>query len=369
MPHKKQKLFSNGLEYEILYFFKQDEFKKVFKALRKDPSTGLNQEVLVKVFSKPQAYEEFKSLSQVASPYCVRLLGFESFGGDQALILESIKGVSLYRLLSHYRLRNEESFYLLNSIYKALKDLRRYNLSHGDLSLHNVLVDEEAQIKLIDFGGGNYEKAQLGTVPFTAPEVKKGFRPGLSSDLYSLGVIAEFFNQPGLLENLKNSPQSTKDLERVFLDLSKNPLLSSDPAERHFKEREVMDLPEVLKSLSIKVKELLDEMELRHCQTIKKFSASSFRWLSLMRNTVAGLALLFLVGNHSYTPAFGLLKIYTHKWFFVQNPVGSSYTPLSLLLKEGWHEIQWKNESSKGEKKVFVPKEKVLVLNDNFFQK
>ena len=372
MPRKKQKLFSKGLEYEILFCFKQDESKKVFKALRKDPSTGLNQEVLVKVFSKPELHEEFESLSQVLSPYCVRLLGFENFGQEQALILESIKGVSLSQILSHYRLRKEESSYLLNSIYRGLKDLKHYGLSHGDLSLDNILVDEKAQVKLIDFGKGNYEKGSFYTIPFVAPEVKKGFRPHFASDLYSLGVISEFFNNPCLLDELKNPSQLEKELESSTLFL-KNPLLSSDPSKRQFKEREEKGKRKTLQSLSIKVKELLAEMEFRRCETVRKTSPAPFHWsvppwVSLFRNAGVLLALLCLTGSHSYNPTFGLLKIYTHKWFFVESPLVKAYTPLNLLVKEGWHKIQWKNQSSKGEKRVFVPKEEVLVLNDNFFQ-
>ena len=371
MPYKKQKLFSKGLEYEVLFYFKQDEFKKVFKALRKDSTTGLNQEVLVKVFSKSQAYEEFQSLSQVSSPYCVRLLGFENFGEDQALVLESIQGVSLFQILSHYRLKKEEKSYLLNSIYKGLKDLNRCGLSHGDLSLDNVLVDEQARIKLIDFGRGNYEKGCFYTLPYVAPEVKKGFRPDFLSDLYSLGVISEFFDEPSLLNEIKESSQFEKDQDPTpFFNVKQNPLLSSDPLERRFQEREKIENPEILKSLSIKVKELLAEMEFRRCETLrKKVPEVLFKWSSFCRNMGVILTLLFFVGSHSYTPKnYGLLKIYTHQWFFVESPLVQDYTPLNLLLKEGWHEIQWKNESSKGKKRVFIPKEEVLVLNDNFFQ-
>ena len=370
MPDKKQKLFSRGLEYEVLFCFKQDKHKKVFKALKKDSSTGLKQEVLVKIFSRSQPYEEFKSLSEVISPYCVRLLGFERFGQDQALILESIKGVSLFQLLSHYRLKKKESSYILNSIYKGLKDLKHYGLAHGDLSLDNVLINEKAQVKLIDFGRGNYEKESFYTLPFTAPEVRKGFRPRFSSDLYSLGVISEFFDNPKLLNQMKESSPSEKEMENSFLSsaVKKNPLLSPDPLKRQYQEDKQKENLEALKSLSIKVKELLAEIEFRQCQTIKKTPVDSFNWISFFRNTGVALVLLFFIGSQSYTPAFGLLKIYTHKWFFVENPLIQSYTPLNVLMKEGWHEIQWKNQASKGKKRVFIPKEEVLVLNDNFFQ-
>jgi len=365
MPYKNQKLFSKGLEYEILFCFKQKRDKKVLKALKKDKLTGLNQEVLLKVFSNSEIfYEEFQSLSAVTSSYCVRLLGFERFGRDQALVLESIRGVSLFQLLTHYRLKEEEKSYLLNSIYKGLKDLNHYGLSHGDLSLDNVLIDESAKLKLIDFGRGNYEKESFYTVPFAAPELRKGFRPSFSSDLYSLGVIAEFLETPQLLDQLKDS---SRDQALKFDSFCKdNPLLSSDPLKRQYQERE--ENPKALQSLTIKVKNLLAEMDFRQCQTLKNTPELSLSWFSFLRNTGVALLLLFFVGSQSYAPAYGLLKIYTHKWFFVENSVIKSYTPLNVLMKEGWHELEWKNQVSEGKKRVFIPKEEILVLNDSFFE-
>ena len=418
MPNKKQKLFSKGLEYEILFCFKQNKSKRVFKALKKDPVTGFQQEVLIKVVPKPQAIEEFKSLSQVASPYCVRLLGFENFGDEQALILESIKGVSLFQLLNHYRLKQKEKDYLIHFIYKGLQDLNQCGLSHGDLSLDNVLLDEKAHIKLIDFGRGNYEKGQFYTLAFVAPEIKKGFRPCLQSDLYSLGVISEFFNNPHLLDHLKSETEmdfyDIQNKDKSFAKSSHNksshnkdnPLLSLDPEKRIFKESPPIEDKKVLKSLSIKVKEILAEMEFRQCETIRKkpsFSLKNLlsgqllkehalpqkklalhklflgRWLafltpsshssSALKTSFLILAFFFLTGSQpsSKTP-YGLVKIYTHKWFFVKSPLVQSYTPFIFLAQPGWHKMQWENNSSEGEKRFFVSKKETLVLNDNFFQ-
>ena len=97
-------LVAKGIEYQILFSFKQDSSKQIFKALRKDNLTGVQQEVLLKIFLKEkESYrEEFESLSQIFSPYCVRLFGFENFGSKQALVLEYIKGVSLFQLAENF---------------------------------------------------------------------------------------------------------------------------------------------------------------------------------------------------------------------------------------------------------------------------
>ncbi|MBC6415006.1 MAG: protein kinase [Bdellovibrionales bacterium] len=358
MPYKNQSLFAKGLEYEILYCFKQDKHKQVFKALRKETSTGLKQEVLVKIFLDSRFQEEFESLSKVISPYCVRLFGFENFGKKQALILEYINGVSLFQLLKQFSLKEKESSYILNCIYKGLKALKSYGISHGDLSLDNVLIDEKAQIKLIDFGRGNYEKESFFTVPFVAPEILKGFQPNFLSDLYSLGVLSILLKENSFLKDLQNLPLTR--LEKT------HSLLSLDPLKRVFSEKTTDS--KSLKSLSFKVKELLSELDSKRCQTMKQKPATSFHVKMWIRFVFIGLIVLCSTGSYPYKQTYGLLKIYTHKWFLIESSDVKSYTPLNLLLEEGWHQIKWKSHTSEGEKKIFISSKKKLILNDTFFQ-
>ena len=382
MPYKNQKLTAKGLEYEILFYFKQDSHKKVFKALRKDPETGLTQEVLVKVFLDSKVYNEFESLSQVISPYCVRLLGFESFGKNQALILEYINGVSLFQLLKHFRLKEEEASYILNNVYKGLKDLNSYGLNHGDLSLDNILIDDKAQIKLIDFGRGNYEKEIFYTSPFAAPEILKGFQPNFLSDLYSLGVLSVLFKQADPLNNLNKI--SFSDLEKTYPLLSLDPLkrtkwkqqkeqvkplqpsLSSGPLKKALSEKQKEQT--ALKSLSIKVKELISEISLRRYETVKQMKNPSSRLTAPFKVFLTALIFFFSLGSHSYKPVYGLVKIYTHEWLWIESSQIKSYAPLNLLLEEGWHKIKWESQAAQGKKNILISNKKILILNDSFFQ-
>ena len=68
-------------------------------------------------------------------------------------MLEYIKGgKSLSTGRRNFSLKPGEIQHILTSIYKGLKDLNKQGICHGDLSLDNVLIDEKAHIKLIDFG-------------------------------------------------------------------------------------------------------------------------------------------------------------------------------------------------------------------------
>lgn len=360
----KKHLISKGISYQVLFSYKQDSTKQIFKALRKDELEGVEQEVLLKIFLNEQKNyrKEFESLSQVVSPYCVRLLGFENFSDKKALVLEYIKGVSLSQLIENFSLNEKEVKYILTSIYKGLLDLSQQGFCHGDLSLDNVLIDEKAHIKLIDFGEANYDQEVHGTPPFIAPELFQGARANFLSDLFSLGVIEVILKTPFPLSSLKE--MQFKDFE------SSSPLLFLDPKKRVFSYDKTYIIPKKdLKILSYKVKDLLIAVESRNNPTLKnpklkKQASSGF----LFRLSTLIFMFLF-VGPSSQASGTlqGFLKVYTNKWLFLSIGSFQSYSPLSLPLKEGWYSLSWRNQNKDGEKKVFIPKGKTILLKDSHF--
>ena len=358
-------LIAQGIRYQILFAFKQDSSKQVFKALRKDEHTGIQQEVLLKIFlDKKESYkEEFESLSHVFSPYCARLLGFENFNNKKALVLEYIKGVSLSQLIENFSLNSKEIQHILYSIYKGLEDLNKQGFCHGDLSLDNILIDEKAHIKLIDFGKANYKLGAQGTPPFLAPEIYKGAKANFLSDLYSLGVIEAVLHKPYPLSSLKD--MKLEDFE------SDSPLLSSDPHQRFFSyetQKKPIDKSD-LKSLSYKVKDLLSFMESRRCETLKNPVPKPPLVFNFIKSFALILIFMFagMAGSQSYWPSHSLVKIYTNEWFKIRVGGFESYTPLILPLETGWHFIEWKNKNSQGKTKIFVSRGKELFLNDKSF--
>src|SRR6202000_2168874 len=75
----------------------------------------------------------------------------------------------------------------------------KHGVVHRDLKPENIMVDEQDQIKLIDFGIAMKEDARritfvdlsatLGTPDYIAPEQVKGQRGDQRSDIYALGVM------------------------------------------------------------------------------------------------------------------------------------------------------------------------------------
>ena len=353
-------LKSRGLTYEIVSTLKESKGASVYKALRKHKSFPLSQEVILKTFSSVSACaEEFESLKQAKSPYCRKLLGLEILSKKLCLVLEFIKGVSLFKLLECFCLDEKEIQNLLIQIFKGLKDLESAHLCHGDLSLHNIILDEKAQIKLIDFGKANYKNELQGTLPFVAPEVLKGVKPNLKSDLFSLGVI-EFF-----LKNTKNIHSLKEESSSFFV--TKSILNHLDPTERKFLFEKENLTP--LRSLEEKVNYLLKRDQAKEWQTEKLKVKEPFYFLikKSLFFLVFLLSSFITVSSEKQSVGVGVLSIRTHKWVYLQNKEFKSYSPKEVLLPSGPYTLSWKSEIRSGIKKVHIPKGRTLILNDKDF--
>ncbi|WP_427968300.1 protein kinase domain-containing protein [Altererythrobacter sp.] len=91
---------------------------------------------------------------------------------------------------------------IVRQIASGLLAMHRREMVHRDLRPHNVLIDEDGTVKIIDFGSvavagvreiappAEGEAAYAGTLQYSAPELYRGMPAGPASDLYSLGTIA-----------------------------------------------------------------------------------------------------------------------------------------------------------------------------------
>jgi serine/threonine protein kinase len=77
----------------------------------------------------------------------------------------------------------------------VLSYMQGKNVVHRDLKLENILVDEQLNLKVADFGFATYKKINAldsyrGTMTYMAPEIKEGKTyDGKKSDIFSTGVI------------------------------------------------------------------------------------------------------------------------------------------------------------------------------------
>ena len=83
----------------------------------------------------------------------------------------------------------------MSQLKNGLKYLYENNIMHRDLKPHNILLDDNNDLKITDFGFARYVKDDMlintlcGTPIYMAPEIIKHKKYNNKSDLWSLGII------------------------------------------------------------------------------------------------------------------------------------------------------------------------------------
>jgi serine/threonine protein kinase len=116
------------------------------------------------------------------------------------MVMEWVEGRLLRSILQDLKkLPQERARKIAIRVCEALDHIHSRGVSHRDLKPENIMVDDDDQIKLIDFGIAGKAGARrltfgklsqvMGTPDYISPEQVKGKRGDGRSDLYSLGVI------------------------------------------------------------------------------------------------------------------------------------------------------------------------------------
>ena len=128
----------------------------------------------------------------------------KTFNGEERsrlyMVMEWVDGRLLRTILNEEKkLPAERAVKIALGICDALDYMHKRGIVHRDLKPENVMVGEDDQIKLIDFGIAMKEDARrltfvnvsslLGTPDYISPEQVKGGRGDQRSDIYSVGII------------------------------------------------------------------------------------------------------------------------------------------------------------------------------------
>ena len=116
------------------------------------------------------------------------------------MVIEWVDGRLLRTILNEEKkLSIDRASTLAHRICDALDYMHKHGIVHRDLKPENIMVDENDQIKLIDFGIAMKEDARrltfvnvsslLGTPDYISPEQVKGALGDQRSDIYSMGII------------------------------------------------------------------------------------------------------------------------------------------------------------------------------------
>ena len=180
---------------------------------------------------------ERQILADLTHPNIARLYdGGTTLNGLPYFVMELIEGQSIVAWAKQKNLNIEARLELFNAACRAIAYAHRNLIVHRDITPNNILVTDEGDVKLIDFGIAKpksdhvermADETSLNSLSFTpgfaAPERSKGGNPNTLSDIFSLGKLLEHLlaDQPKQLEIqsiIEKATQTNPDQRYVSAD-------------------------------------------------------------------------------------------------------------------------------------------------------
>lgn len=158
-------------------YLEDKEFIKKF-VIEAQSVANLNNQNIVKIYDVGQHIEDSKTYNYI--------------------VMEYIKGKTLNELIKDKgRLNSNAVVSISKQIANALDCAHKHHIIHRDIKPHNIIIDENLNVKVTDFGIARiatsstitYTSSVLGTVHYISPEQAKGKFIDEKSDIYSLGVV------------------------------------------------------------------------------------------------------------------------------------------------------------------------------------
>ena len=172
---------------------------------------GLGREVAIKELvpsaaADPTALKRFLQEAQVMArtshPNLVQVHDLEQIGAANYIVLEFVRGKSLRDWLNHGDIPLPQVFAVMHGVLQALDYAHRHSIVHRDMKPENVLLSDEGQVKVADFGiarltddsvspGNTATKTgtTVGTPQYMSPEQVASSKVDGRSDLYSAGIM------------------------------------------------------------------------------------------------------------------------------------------------------------------------------------
>ncbi|MGO9339135.1 MAG: serine/threonine-protein kinase [Terracidiphilus sp.] len=150
----------------------------------------------------PVLFDRFKREADIGEkldhPKVMRVFGSEPRSRIY-MVMEWCEGRLLREILDEGRIPQERAIRIATGVLDGLEYIHAHGIVHRDLKPENIMVDDNDNLKLIDFGIAGDASAKrltyanftaaIGTPNYISPEQVKGKRGDGRSDIYSMGVI------------------------------------------------------------------------------------------------------------------------------------------------------------------------------------
>lgn len=296
------------------------------KVLRGDLSSD---EKFVRRFQR-----EALSASSLSHPNIVEVYDVGEDNGLYYIVMEYIDGKTLKQLLKKRgSLTLSEAIDIMLQITDGMAHAHDSYIVHRDLKPQNIMIKDDGQIKITDFGIAmalnatqlTQTNSVMGSVHYLPPEQAAGKGCTIQSDIYSMGIIfyelltgelpfkgdsaveialkqmkdplpdVHKMNKdiPQSIENIilkataknpKNRYQNVREMYQDLLTALNDDRMNEEPYVYPYKEHEVDDATKVMKPI--------DEGEPIATPIVDETEKKTNKWIKILAGVLAGIALI-----------------------------------------------------------------------------
>lgn len=192
-----------GNRYEIMEKIGEGGMAEVYKA----KCRLLNRYVAVKVLKKEYSMDkefvnkfkaEAESAGSISHNNIVNIYDVGSEGNINYIVMEYVQGITLKELIiQNGRLDYNRAIDIAIQIARAIECAHKKNIIHRDIKPQNILVTDEGNVKVTDFGIAKASNSVtitktnkvMGSAHYFSPEQARGSFVDGRTDIYSLGVV------------------------------------------------------------------------------------------------------------------------------------------------------------------------------------
>ncbi|KAH9062763.1 CAMK/CAMKL/AMPK protein kinase [Lactarius vividus] len=188
-------------EYTIVQEIAEGTFGKVKMAVHtltghKVAMKFISKHVINMTRTKNRVQREVEYMRTLRHPHIIKLYEVISTPTDIIIVLEYAGGELFNYIVANGRMPEHQARRFFQQLISGIEYSHRLKIVHRDLKPENVLLDDDLNVKIADFGlsneikDGDFLKTSCGSPNYAAPEViRGGLYTGPEIDVWSAGVI------------------------------------------------------------------------------------------------------------------------------------------------------------------------------------